>query len=1320
MFKTELSKNLREIITPSNLSEVLRNYHSHLALSSHPLANLPSVLQQASKLEEQQQERKLNHPKGAALAVELKKLITTLEPADQHLPNSHSNRLPYEVMAQTVIQGRNATEVATRLFMSRSQLYRIREKALNDLCQLWIEQEENLLKAPEPAPAAQKPQQLTEVTEPDKGTTPEFSSSLRMVTILNANLSGLNKALAEFDPEEAHALLNHLFLSLSKAVSAQQGYVMQWYERGVCVLFGAPTNHEDDAVRAVRCALAMQTALLESQQYWHGTPLQKWPELRIAISTGRVFAGTLGTQGYNVTGIALQLAKALTERVPGGWILLEQQTYKMVRGLFQIESLEAMLLDEEIAQAPVPVYRVLEMRQQGELIGVRGVQGVETEMVGRSLEWGIFTRLYQECLELNSVRQLTIVGGGGIGKSRLEYEFRQYIELQPHQSHYWRGYANPTNRQPYQPFARMLNNAAGINMEDSTEIRRLKLLKICQQYFSESGQLTRLNRAEEVAHLLSVILEISWPSSPVLAILEGQPGAAQLYTFKAFADLCAALATTAPLIIILGDIHWAEETSLSLWNYLCSELAEAPIMLVGFARPELYERKPEWGVGLDRHFRLDLKPLTPNRSRELIHHILRHLSQLSEIMVEQIVEAAEGNPFYIEEIIKMLLEEGYLAIDTRTNYWNLARPLPETIPTPPTLEALVQARLDRLPSPEKVALELASIVGHNFSAQMLAALLPAKSQTDEKEMEEKLTRLQQRELVVKKPDSTTPTVFKFKHSLVREVLYEGLPRKRRIELHLLMAENLENERTSHQKTQRGFASVAMLAEQFERAGNNDKAIQYFEEAAEAALLVFAYSEAANYYQRILSKAELKTQPNIYARIQVRLARLEFLKADYSQAPSRLAQALPHLSPDTPEWLEAKLLRAEINKEQGQYEQGIEECWSGLQGLESSPLSAALLQVELGSLLFRQSRYDEAEKVLHEAYQSLRQYEANGKARELRPLANCTKNLSLVAWARGDLAEAVSYLWKSLPIFEQLNDQQGQATCNDTLGLIYRDWGELALSEEYYLKAQSLYQRIGDMQRTILTYVNISVLHWYRGELERAEELIRTAQKTYQEIGGRFGLGLCNNGLAQIYRDRGNLEAAISFVQQGVELTLAMEDNRMAAYCYNNLAKFSLALGELTDAHRYAQIALEFRQKIGHKYGLADSFILLGWLALEEGQNPQEHFENGYNLCEVIEHRFGMAQSGIGLGAAALQQGKYAEAREFLVQAYKLSKSKSFLEPQLQSALWLGKLAAQQGNVAEATAYFNQVIELSGTFYPFYVEEAQDRLNHIRAETCKIA
>ncbi len=1359
MLSVQQPPSLADLINPSNLNEALHNYHNHLALATLPLAKLATVrdhharlsAEEASKAREGRPVVPSPNPLGAALAAEIKSLVAALEPKDPALPASHNRRYPYEILHQTAILGRNATDVAARLFISRSQLYRIREKTLQDLCQLWIERETSLLAQTVPASISLPNPTSAELPAPNilpastivppPTTTPTLQpqttlhpssfiphpspNGFRVVSVLVASLTNFNKVAASLDPEEAHALLNHLRLALDEPIKARAGFVANWYERRLSALFGAPVAHENDPLRAVQVGLDLHVALANARTSWQGRPPTTWPSLRIAISTGRVFAGTLGPtseQRYSVTGATLDLAQTLTDRTPAGWLLIEQQTYKQVRGLFEIEALEAVQLGEEAEPSEVAVYRVLAARPQGELIGVRGVQGVETEMIGRDPEWSLVSRLYAECRELNSVRQLTIVGPGGSGKSRLEYEFRQFIELQPHRTHYWRGQVDQNVGQPYRPFADMLRTAVGLTEEDRAEHQREKLLQFCKPLFKAAGELGGLSRAEEVAQLLSVILEIGWPGSPALNMLENQPSLAQWHTFRAFAALCAAVTALTsryePLVLVLEDLHWAEEATLALWNYLGAELEDAPIMLIGLTRPDLYERKPDWGLGLDRHFRLDLKPLPPARTRELVRHILRKLPETPAYLVEQITQAADGNPFYVEEIINMLREDGVLLDDEKTGSWQLARAVPDPLPAPPTVEGLIQARLDQMPPDERRLLELATIVGRDFSAPMLRSLLTATGEPDTgEELESQLARLQRRELIVGRAltslGPSRETGFNFKHSLLREVIYSSLPRQRRVSLHRVLAEWLEE-----RHRQAGGVLAAALADQFERAGLADRAVAYYEEAAEEARTAFALAEAADYYEKALVGLDRQAQPGRCAHLLIRHAQIEVLQANYTRSQADLEEARPLLSGELVERLEWRLLQAEAAERLGQYDPGIQECREGLRELEESGLAdlnglRMLLKAQLGNLLFRKSRYNEAEAVLREAltdWQGQPEVEDQASWREMRALAGCYKNLSLVLWARGDLKEAISYFEYILPLYGKISDWAGQAACYDNLGLIYRDKGDLAQAEEYYDKARLLFDKVGDRHRAIYTQVNLGMIYWFKGELDRAETTLKTAQAFYELIGGRFGQAVCANNLGQIYRDKGDPGQAEAKFQHSLALSLVLGDERGAAFSYNNQAKLARDKGDFDRAIELATTALELRRKIGHRYGEAASQLVLGWLNMEQTGDDQGEFEAARLICEAIDYKFGLAEAWIGLAALYLnKRTNEVAALELLNKAYTLAKSSGFRETQLQAMLWLGRYAEFSGRPAEAAEWFEQLLALAGPYYPFYTRQAHLRL-----------
>lgn len=1314
MLRAKPAENFRELINPTNLNEAFRNYHSQLALSNQPLAFLATVSQREAQLANEK-----NVPtnlRGAALAAELKQLISSLEPKDSSLPSSHSSRYPYEIFNQTVVQGRSATTVAARLFISRSQLYRIREKTITDLCQIWLEAEEKLLEDnPPPEFPTENIPAISVPPAAPQSSQPAYSAGFRMVTVLQARLAGFNKTSADLDPEEAHNLLTYLMETINQVVQAHGGYVSHRLERGVWVLFGAPTSQEDDSVRAVDCALALRLALNEARTAWNGQPVGEWPTLRAALTSGRVFVDSPVTGQYNITGACLELANAMVERAPIGQILLNQSTYKLVRGLFEIQTGQNLILPEDITEKPVAAYRVLGARIQSETSQARGVQGVETKMVGRNPEWSLLTRIFSECSDQNSSRQLTIIGQAGIGKSRLEYEFRQYVELDSRPAFYWRGHNYQPDRQPYQPFGRILAKLADFDKNDTVVEKREKLLQLCEQLFSGAGELTGLSRAEEIAQLLAVLLEMSWENSPVLATLENHPTQAQLYTFKAFSALCAAFAKTKPVVFVLEDLQWAEEATLALWNFLGGSLENSAVLLIGLARPELYERKPEWGVGLDYHIRLDLKPLTPARARELIQHLLRNMGEIPEQLTEQLVLAAEGNPFYVEEITKILLEDGYIVSENENNNWRLARPLPERLPTPPTVEGLIQSRLDRLPPTERAILERAAIVGRNFAPGLVASLLKATGESEvSTNLEENLTRLQQRELIYQRPYTGNEPVFSFKHSLLREVIYVNLPKRQRVVLHLALAEWLEENYHRPENASRRELSVALLAEQFEQAGLLERAAPYYGLAAEEARAAFALSEAANYYIKAIAGTDPKAAPEFYAKFLISLAQLLFLQGAYDEAWAKLQTAQPLVSPTQPQWLRCQLLRAEVKERQGQYDQGIQECLAGMELLDGdNPIGVALLKAQLGSLLFRKSRYDEAIIVLQEALSGLQIGTTDASNRELNAIASCYKCLGLVAWAQGNLKEAAAYCQNSLTVYEQLSDWSGQASCYDTLGLICREWGEIEQAEKYLGKARDLFGKVGDRQRNTYNYVNHGVLYWYKGELEKAEANLKIAQAAYQQIGGQFGLSVCANTLGKIYTDGGDYAGAAAYLRQSLELALPLGDERSLAHCYFSLAKLAHSQGHYEEAAMLVQQSQELRDKIGHQTGQVDCYLLLGWLDFEREGNDGGAFERAYELAKTIEYVFGLAQAHIGLGALELARGDFQAASGHLYEAYQLAKSKNLRDPWIQATLWLGRHSMLIGDGNEAANRFNQSLELAGPNYPTYTNTARSWLTQLK-------
>lgn len=1436
-----LSINPKEVITPNNLIEAFHNYHNHLALSVSPLANLPGV---RARLEEPGKKTVSPSPLGAALAAELKSLIASLEPKDALLPQTHPRRYAYEVLHQTVVLGRSATDTAARLYISRSQLYRIREKAISDLCQLWQEREllrneqdgkgsssESLVSGSEekkttdieaitvaepakrapvmpeiPTPETSAPEQETKNSKLETRNSELLTSGFRIVNVLVANLTGFNRITVNLDLESAHELVGRILGVLDEVLKESDGYVNRWYERGVSAFFGAPASHEDDPVRTVRAALRLQTALAELKDKLPDLPPQLrrvWPNLKIGIGSGRVFAGMTGTgptagnsPRYTVTGQALDVAANLVEQAPAGWILIDHATYRLVRGMFEIVALntseEGELRTAEAAEEPLdtdgPVYRVLKERPQGFLIGVRDIHGVEVNMVGREPEWNMLTGLYQEARYNRTIRQVTVSGAAGSGKSRLEYEFRKYLELQPHLTRYWRGQVVQEGRLPYQPFAEMLRDKAGILESDSADMARQRLLEMCQPFFvgeaplwsnavALSGSFTR---ADEVAHLLSVMLDLSWPDSPFLeALAKTSPQVAQAQTFRAFANLCEQVAHNGePLVLVLEDLHWAQETTLALWNYLSAELAEESILLLGLTRPELYERKPDWGLGLDRHIRLDLKPLSPARTRELVRHILREVENLPDELVESIVQVADGNPFYVEEIIKMLLDNGVLAIDQDGN-WKLGvsshgsgtegwtslffqplTPNPQPlVMVPSTIEGLIQARMDRLPAFDRQLVGLAAVAGRVFSEEALEYLLtnPTVRSTLGRmegfdDVQAGLRRLQQRELITRKPDRALPGAssqnYLFRHSLLREIVYNNMPQKVRAPLHRTLADWLAADRDRSERRNEQGTAVA-IAEHYERAGLNRRAATFYEEAGDEARAAYALRDAVNLYQKALDLLSLSgevtgrsvvllssppgpgdgvllkemldqgdgsSESSTRVRVLEKKGRAETALGQYPAALNDFALALDLIAPnETGRRVELQLLRGDVFWRNGSYTQGLQEATTALAelGTESGAIWARL-QTLVGSLYFRQGRYDEAIRTILKALDELQRLEGSEpeldpvqQERIRRALADSCRNLGLVYWGQGSFKLAAEYLEKALNFNQQRGDLFGIADCLDFRGLIHRDSGEYPQANQCFQQARTIFKQIGDQQRYAYCHANLGIVAWRLGKLDEAAEYQERALAIYKQVGGQFGLASCYNSLGIVARERGRLDEALDLCEKSMKIADAISDLRGLAYSYHYIGVVYHDRGELENAAELFRRSLAIREKVGHQLGVAESLLRLGRLYLDRGafEQGRELTENGLAIFEKISP-YGLSYGYSNLGLYHLLQEDCKEAAPLFQQALGYAEKLGLTEAQTLAYLGTAKLALAQGKPAEeVSGSFERVIEFAAGRYPLLIASA---------------
>jgi len=564
----------------------------------------------------------------------------------------------------------------------------------------------------------------------------------RTVTLLFADVSGSTAFGERLDPESLRGVMNRYFALMQQAVVAHGGTVEKFVGDAVMSVFGLPQLHEDDALRAVRAAGQAREALTELNEELERS-LGLTLSVRMGLNTGEVMAGDAGAgQGF-VTGDAVNTAARLEQAAPSGEILLGASTYQLVRDAVEVAAIEPLVAKGKAE--PLPAYRLL-----GITPGAVGrLRQLDAPMVGRERELARLRATFADAVAERSCQMFTVLGPAGVGKSRLVAEF-----LAGAQATILRGRCLPYGEGiTYWPLGEALRAGAGIDDEDDRETARAKLATLADD-MPEAGR--------AVAAVAQAI-GLETGSAP------------QEEIFWAVRKLFEAIARRTPLIVEFDDIQWAEGAFLDLIEHLADWSRDAPILLLCPARPELLDLRPQWGGGKFNARTVLLEPLPPDLSGTLVEHLLDGRS-LPAALLTRIADAAEGNPLFLEEMVGMLRDQGTLGESGGLSEFEA-----QTLPIPPTISALLAARLDRLPAEERAVAERAAVVGRIFERGAVAEL---SAEADRPQVGARLLSLVRKELV--RPDGSGlagEDAYRFRHLLIRDAAYDALPKAERADLH---------------------------------------------------------------------------------------------------------------------------------------------------------------------------------------------------------------------------------------------------------------------------------------------------------------------------------------------------------------------------------------------------------------------------------------------------------------------------------------------------------------------------------------------------------
>jgi class 3 adenylate cyclase/tetratricopeptide (TPR) repeat protein len=692
----------------------------------------------------------------------------------------------------------------------------------------------------------------------------------KLVSVVFADLESSTQLATSLDPEDLREVYAAYFEEMSRQIVAHGGIVEKFIGDAVVGVFGVPLAHDDDAVRAVRAALAMQRGV-PFVNTKIGDKAGAGLEVRIGVHTGEVLASPAAAHESAVTGETTTIAARLQAMAQPGSILVSQRTERASRRSFEYEPVGDLAL-KGISGA------VGAFRPVGEKAW--RAAGEASPLVGRRDELDLLTVLLRRCVRERRPYVVTVVAPPGIGKTRLAAEFTRSVSASVPDSKVVIGRCPAYGEGlRFWPLAEILKEDARILDSDAPAVMLEKTRDSIGRRFDDQAT------AELTTSALLSSLGVVVDPDPLAGA--GRAGADRLIS-EAWSRYLTTLAGSGALVAVIEDIHWADPGLLDLLERLASAVV-APVLVICSARPELHDKRPTWGAGRANFATIELSPLSPEEERDLLANLLQPAA-IDERVLDALVGRTEGNPFFATELLRMLQDSA--TIELQEGRWMLRGDLPSELPD--SVQATIAARLDRLGVDEKRAIQDAAVVGRIFWDGVLERL-----GSDERA----LHGLVERKLIRTHAASTIAGAleYAFDHALIRDVAYSSIPRARRRQAHAVVADWMETVTPGRDEE---FAEL--LAHHAILAGDPDRTAHYAGLAGHRYRRIYAAEEALRWYDRALAPAtEIGAQTKrllvpeiLHSRGETyeQLGRLELAAADY-EAEFEIAQASgrPYLS-----------------------------------------------------------------------------------------------------------------------------------------------------------------------------------------------------------------------------------------------------------------------------------------------------------------------------------------------------------------------------------------------------------------------------------------
>lgn len=960
----------------------------------------------------------------------------------------------------------------------------------------------------------------------------------KLITVLFADLSGSTAMGEALDPEELSDRFDALWGHLDAIIERFGGRIDKHIGDAVMGLWGADSAREDDAERAIRAALEMQTVLTSIRDEINIPDLA----MRIGINTGPAVLGAIAsTDEFTAMGDTVNVAARLEQAAPLGAVLVGHNSYRHVRGVFSVRGQEPLAVKGK--RALLRTYVVDDVRPRAFRLPTRGIEGIETSMIGRRRELECLCESLSTVIATSTSRSVTIVGDAGIGKTRLLYEFEDWLRIRNDEVRLFKGRADHGRQGvPYSLIRDVLFARFEIAEDDPGEIA---LAKLTVGFRELAGSDIAID-----APLVGRLIGIAATDAPYV---HGEVVDARQLADRATAAIGRLLALAAvemPVVLLLEDLHWADRASLDVLRRIRRDIAASPLLMVALSRPPLPEETSLWGENETSHREIVLEPLSQAETEMLVEEVFQNVDSLPEETRRLIAVTGGGNPFFVEELVRMMIDEGaVLVVDDR---WELRTDRLGELSIPPTVTGVIQSRLDRLPNAELSVLQRAAVIGSVFWDAAIPTVGSSLG-TSPPDLASTLDALAARDLIERQSTSDFIGIveYQFKHAILHEITYETVLRHDRQPLHRAVADWMASQ---------GDASVSAsaVARQYGFGGAELESSQWYARAAHEARLRFAADEAIDACRAALAPGVLDEASRL--TLLDDLSESLTIAAQYDEALDT-AREMAHV--------------AEAAGDERRF---------------------ALALMQQSHLNIRQGQSREALRNAEQAHDLISRGGAHSDE-----LIDAKTEVAWVLLRLGQAQDAVDRGAEALELVDESTSLRCRRGVHSMLGSAHHTLGRYVEAATHITEALALDRKCGDRRGEAANLVNLGEVARLQGELAQSITMLTDAMAIVREIGDRDQEALVLSNLGGALVEAGDIAAGIGHLDDAVRAAAESGGTEHSSETHRFLAEAHLASGDLARAQREVQIAMELATEDENPDHLGHAWRVVGLVAAGDGR-----------------------------------------------------------------------------------------------------------------------